>query len=204
LLAGAGIAVPRGVRLGRDEMPDAACAGLRPPFALKAIARALVHKSDAGGVALGLADAAAGMRDRLAGHGLEGFLVEEMAPAGHELVLGGLNDARFGPLVMVGLGGIFVELLRDFSLRLAPVGLEEAHAMLRELKGFKLLEGARGRPSSDKEAIARAIVDLSSFALAHAHEIVSCDINPFLVLSKGAVALDAVIVRKSLPEKEEE
>ncbi|MBV8766095.1 MAG: acetate--CoA ligase family protein, partial [Hyphomicrobiales bacterium] len=112
-------------------------------------------------------------------------------------------DPVFGPVVMVGLGGIFVELLRDVSLRLAPVGLEEAHAMLRELKGFKLLEGARGRPSSDKEAIARAIVDLSSFALAHAHEIVSCDINPFLVLSKGAVALDAVIVRKSLPEKEE-
>jgi acyl-CoA synthetase (NDP forming) len=120
-----------------------------------------------------------------------------MIAGGTEFVLGTNLDPVFGPVVMVGLGGIFVEILHDISLRLAPVGLAEAHAMLRELKGFALLEGARGRPPSDVEALARAIVDLSAFALAHAHDIVSCDINPFLVLTQGAVALDAVIVRKA-------
>ncbi|MBW0005364.1 MAG: acetate--CoA ligase family protein [Hyphomicrobiales bacterium] len=183
------------------------------PVVMKIASPDILHKSDIGGVLLGVASEAQvekGFEELLAcarrAHPearIQGCLIAPKIEGGTEIVLGANLDPVFGPVVMVGLGGIFVELLRDVSLRLAPVGLEEAHAMLRELKGFKLLEGARGRPSSDKEAIARAIVDLSSFALAHAHEIVSCDINPFLVLSKGAVALDAVIVRKSLPEKEE-
>ena len=183
------------------------------PVVMKIASPDILHKSDIGGVLIGVASEAQvekGFEELLAcarrAHPearIQGCLIAPKIEGGTEIVLGANLDPVFGPVVMVGLGGIFVELLRDVSLRLAPVGLEEAHAMLRELKGFKLLEGARGRPSSDKEAIARAIVDLSSFALAHAHEIVSCDINPFLVLSKGAVALDAVIVRKSLPEKEE-
>ena len=183
------------------------------PVVMKIASPDILHKSDIGGVLIGVASEAQvekGFEELLArarrAHPearIQGCLIAPKIEGGTEIVLGANLDPVFGPVVMVGLGGIFVELLRDVSLRLAPVGLEEAHAMLRELRGFKLLEGARGRPSSDKEAIARAIVDLSSFALAHAHEIVSCDINPFLVLSKGAVALDAVIVRKSLPEKEE-
>ncbi|MBV9432311.1 MAG: acetate--CoA ligase family protein [Hyphomicrobiales bacterium] len=183
------------------------------PVVMKIASPDILHKSDIGGVLIGVASEAQVEKgfEELLGRArrahpearIQGCLIAPKIEGGTEIVLGANLDPVFGPVVMVGLGGIFVELLRDVSLRLAPVGLEEAHAMLRELKGFKLLEGARGRPSSDKEAIARAIVDLSSFALAHAHEIVSCDINPFLVLSKGAVALDAVIVRKSLPEKEE-
>jgi hypothetical protein len=113
---------------------------------------------------------------------LQGCLVAPMVEGGTEIVLGANCDPVFGPVVMVGFGGVFVEILRDVSLRVAPVGRDEALRMLRELKGFALLEGARGRPPMDIEALAQALVDLSSFAVAHAHEIVSCDINPFLVL----------------------
>ncbi len=177
------------------------------PVVLKIASPDILHKSDIGGVLLGLASEAEVEKgfDELIGRArrahpdasIQGCLVAPRVEGGAEIVLGTNLDPVFGPVVMVGLGGIFVEVLHDISLRLAPVGIEEAHAMLRELKGFALLEGARGRPPSDIGALARAIVDLSSFALAHAHDIVSCDINPFLVLSKGAVALDAAIVRKA-------
>jgi acyl-CoA synthetase (NDP forming) len=176
------------------------------PVVMKIASPDILHKSDIGGVLIGLAnegDVEKGFDELLArarrAHPkarVQGCLVAPRIEGGIEIVLGANLDPVFGPVVMVGLGGIFVEILHDFSLRLAPVGLEDAHAMLRELKGFKLLEGARGRSRVDIEAVARAIVDLSSFALAHAHDIVSCDINPFLVLTKGAVALDAVILRK--------
>lgn len=177
------------------------------PVVLKIASPDILHKSDLGGVLLGLASDAEVEKgfDELIGRArrahpdasIQGCLVAPRIEGGAEIVLGTNLDPVFGPVVMVGLGGIFVEVLHDISLRLAPVGIEEAHAMLRELKGFALLEGARGRPPSDIGALARAIVDLSSFALAHAHDIVSCDINPFLVLSEGAVALDAAIVRKA-------
>ena len=182
------------------------------PVVMKIASPDIPHKSDIGGVMLGLAgedDVAKGfdeliLRARRAYPEalLQGCLVAPMIEGGTEIVLGANCDPVFGPVVMVGLGGVFVELLRDVSLRVAPVGGDEALRMLRELKGFALLEGARGRPPMDIEALAQALVDLSSFAVAHAHEIVSCDINPFLVLSKGAVALDAVIVRKSLSGEE--
>ena len=177
------------------------------PVVMKIASPDILHKSDIGGVLLGLASEAEvlkGFEELLArarrAHPrarIQGCLVAPRIEGGTEIVLGTNLDPVFGPVVMVGLGGIFVEILHDISLRLAPIGIEEAHAMLRELKGFALLEGARGRLPADIEAMARALVDLSSFAHAHAHEIVSCDINPFLVLSKGAVAVDAVIVRNS-------
>ena len=195
--------------LATDEKSAVAAArtiGL--PVVMKIASPDILHKSDIGGVLIGLASEAEvekGFGELLArarrahpAARLQGCLVAPMITGGTEFVLGAKNlDPVFGPVVMVGLGGIFVEILHDISLRLAPVGLAEARAMLRELKGFALLEGARGRPPSDIEALARAVVDLSSFALAHAHDIVSCDINPFLVLTDGAVALDAVIVRKA-------
>ncbi|MBV9136023.1 MAG: acetate--CoA ligase family protein [Hyphomicrobiales bacterium] len=181
------------------------------PVVMKIASPDIIHKSDMGGVLLGLASEAeveSGFDELLArarrAHPearIQGCLLAPRIEGGMELVLGTNFDPVFGPVVMVGLGGIFVEILHDIALRLAPVGIEEAHAMLRELQGFPLLEGARGRPAADIDAVARAIVDLSSFAHAHAHEIVSCDINPFLVLSKGAVAVDAVIVRKSGKEQ---
>ena len=119
-----------------------------------------------------------------------------MITGGTELILGTTTDPIFGPVVMVGLGGIFAEVFRDTALRTAPVTRDEAHAMLRELKAFALLDGARGRAPADVEAVAGAIVALSEFAVRHAADVAEIDINPLLVrdAGQGAIALDALIV----------
>jgi len=125
---------------------------------------------------------------------LEGVLVAPMVEGGVEVILGVQNDPIFGPVVMLGLGGIFVETLKDVSLNPAPIDRREAMRMIRALKGYALLSGARGRPRADVEALARALVALSRLALAYRDSIASIDINPFVVLPKGAVALDALIL----------
>jgi acyl-CoA synthetase (NDP forming) len=119
-----------------------------------------------------------------------------MISGGVETILGVKVDPAFGPVVLFGLGGIFVELLGDVTQRLAPFGVEEAHEMMREVKGFPLLDGVRGAESADVDALAEALSRLSLFAHENADRIESIDINPFLVLAKGqgAFAVDALIV----------
>ena len=120
-----------------------------------------MHKSDAGGVTLNVADASGvasaiatmAKKPDIASKNIEGWLVEEMIPAGREIVIGGLNDPQFGPLIMVGLGGIFVEILKDVAFRICPIMRAEAGDMLAELKGAALLDGARGEAPIDKEAL---------------------------------------------------
>lgn len=126
------------------------------------------------------------------------MLVAPMAPPGVEMILGVQRDPVFGPVVMVGMGGIYAELLDDVSLRIAPVDPEGAMNMVRELKAFPLLDGARGRPRADLDALVRAIVRLSVFAHQHADRIESIDINPFRVFEagRGAAALDAVLLTR--------
>jgi acyl-CoA synthetase (NDP forming) len=135
-------------------------------------------------------------RAEVAGVAPEGVLVAPMAAAGVETILGVQRDPLFGPAVMFGLGGVLVEVLGDVAFRLAPFGLDEAHRMIREIKGFKVLQGVRGAPPADLEALAEALVRLSVLAAAEAERIESIDVNPFLVLpeGQGAVALDALIV----------
>jgi succinyl-CoA synthetase beta subunit len=160
----------------------------------------LTHKSDVGGVRLNLSgDAvAAAAAEVLAIPGAEGCLVAQMAGPGVETIVGIQNDPVFGPLVMVGLGGVFVEVLRDVALRVCPVDEAEAVRMIDELKGVALLRGARGRPPADVAALARAIAGLSRFAVATADRIASVDVNPLLVrpAGQGVVALDAVLVAR--------
>jgi hypothetical protein len=131
----------------------------------------------------------------------EGLLVAPMLTGGTELILGSTRDAVFGPAVMVGLGGIHAEVFRDVAVLPAPVSLEEAADMLRGLKCFPLLDGARGQFKADVAAAAQAIVALSCFAAAHAGRVASVDINPLLVrkAGEGAVALDALIVPTGEP-----
>jgi acyl-CoA synthetase (NDP forming) len=182
------------------------------PVVMKVASPDILHKSDFGGVMLGLTsgdEVERGfdglIRRARRAHpdaSVHGCLIAPMIEGGVEIVLGTICDPIFGPVVMVGLGGIFVEVLRDVVLRVAPVDIAQAHEMLGELQGFAMLEGARGRPRMDVEALAQAVVDLSSFAVAHRHDIVSCDVNPFLVLTNGAVALDAAIVRNTPSGKE--
>ncbi|MEZ5650875.1 MAG: acetate--CoA ligase family protein [Burkholderiaceae bacterium] len=183
------------------------------PLAMKILSPDIQHKTDIGGVMLGVAgpEAAVEAFEHIVGTvslnapeaGIDGVVMSRMVSGGVELIVGVSRDPLFGPMVMVGLGGIHAEIFRDTALRPAPVSHDEALAMLRSLKSFPLLDGARGRPRADIDAAARAIANLSTFAARHADDIAEIDINPLLVLPDGALALDALLVRASAdtPEK---
>ena len=176
------------------------------PAALKIASPDIAHKSDAGGVALDLgsaeavAEAFAAVTDAArTAHPdarLEGVLVSPMAGDGVEVILGVQHDPTFGPVVLCGLGGVFVETLGDVAFRAAPFDAAEARRMVGELRGLPLLTGARGRPPADIDALADALAALSRFAAAHAGQIASAELNPVLVrpAGQGVVALDALIV----------
>lgn len=186
-----------------SEAADAA-ASIGFPVAMKICSPQILHKTDAGGVILGVGDERAACRafrelvsrarryDPAAA--IEGVLVERMAPAGEEIILG-LNRYDLGPLVMFGLGGIFVEVFQDVVFRLAPVGRSEAARMIREIRGFRLLSGFRGRPKADIEAIERAVVSLSHLASNHP-QIREMDINPLIVHpeGQGATLVDCRVI----------
>jgi acyl-CoA synthetase (NDP forming) len=178
------------------------------PVALKIQSPDIPHKTEAGGVRIGIADASAARAAfddivaNAATHAptarIDGVLVQQMVLGGTEVILGVNNDPRFGPALMVGLGGVFAEVMRDVSFRLAPITLSEAHEMIRELRGFAILDGARGRPKGDVEALAQALVRLSALALDLEGEIAELDINPLFVLpaGQGVLAGDALIKAK--------
>ena len=118
------------------------------------------------------------------------------ALGGVETVIGVVCDPVFGPAVMFGLGGVFVEVLKDVTFRLAPFGVDEAHRMIDEIAGRAMLDGVRGAPPADIAALAEALSKLSVFAAENADRIETIDVNPFIVLPEGAVAVDALIVPK--------
>ncbi len=144
--------------------------------------------------AAGAERAARELRSSLEAAGVcpEGFLVQRMAPAGAELIVGVVGDPRFGPLVAVGAGGTTAELIGDVQVRLAPVGPREAAAMLRELRTFPLLDGFRGAPRADVGAVEKIVERVAALAAAHP-EIVELDCNPVIAGADGAVIVDARI-----------
>jgi len=172
------------------------------PLVLKAFGDKLVHKSEAGAVAVGLADETAAaaafeaMVGRLAESDIEadGFLVQRHVCGGREAIIGITRDPAVGPLVMVGMGGVAVEVWRDASFRVAPITARDADEMLGELKGVRLLGPFRGQPAGDRAALKQALLRLAALAAAHP-EIVECDINPLLVMDEGngCVAVDVRI-----------
>jgi acyl-CoA synthetase (NDP forming) len=169
----------------------AAAAELGYPVAVKALG--LLHKSDAGGVALGIEDEQA-LEEALARMTTlsgEGYSVERMAPVddGIELIAGSIQDARFGPVVLVGLGGVYAELLDDTAVALAPVDVAQARELIRTLRGAPILTGARGRPPMNVAAAAEAVAALSRLA-ASRPDLAEIEINPLLVMPHGALALD--------------
>ena len=208
VLAHAGIPVVphRLARTAEDAVHAATELGY--PVVLKVVAPEIPHKTELGGVALRLNSAEAvraAFAEITARVGvtrpettLRGCLVAPMIEGVVETILGIQNDAAFGPMVALGLGGTLVEALGELVLRAAPIGLDDARAMIGELKGRRILRGMRGAPAADVEALAQAIVRLSRFAATHAGEIASLDINPFAVLpeGQGALALDAAIMRR--------
>ncbi|WP_312540981.1 acetate--CoA ligase family protein [Achromobacter mucicolens] len=190
---------------------DLRAAGQDIPVVLKVVSPDITHKSDVGGVKLNIlgedavrrayADIMAAVSQHRPDARVEGVLVAPMAPKGVECIAGVHCDPVFGPVVMFGLGGVFVEVLKDVTFRLAPFGRDEALDMIREIKGYALLQGARGAPPCDVDALADALATLSRFAHARAGDFSSVEINPLLALAEGqgAVALDAVVIWKGQP-----
>ena len=178
------------------------------PVVLKVVSAQILHKSDAGGVVLNIdnpQDVKRAFEDimtRAAEYNpdaeIKGVLVQKMAPSGSEVILGLNRYPIFGPLLMVGIGGIFVEVFQDVVFRLAPIGRNEARRMIRQIKGYRLFQGFRGRPPADVEIIEKSMVSLSNLATNHP-EIVELDINPLLVHNRneGATAADCRIILKA-------
>lgn len=208
-LAAAGISVPR------EEVVASADAAVRSaqatgyPVVLKIASEDIAHKTEIGGVALNLQDddAVRQAYDRLMANAqkhapqarLDGVLVAPMVRGGVELIAGVSRDPVFGPVVMVGLGGIYAEILKDVAVQVAPVSEDEALRMIRSLRMFPLLDGARGQPKADVAAAARTVARLSEFACRHVNDVAEIDMNPILVKpeGEGVLVLDALMVPTS-------
>jgi acyl-CoA synthetase (NDP forming) len=194
LVAALGIPVARSA-IARDGAAAAQIAeNLGFPVAVKSADPHLLHKTEAGALALGLADAAAVRAAALRVAGDGPVIVQEQVPAGVEMIVGVQNDAELGAFVLVGLGGIWTEILDDVVIRAAGLREGEAAEMLRELRGYALLAGARGSDPVDLGAVIEVIERLDQLATAHAGLLESVDLNPVIATPTGVVAVDAVVV----------
>ena len=205
IVAAYGVSVPEGTMVASPDALPQALAVLRPPWVLKIVSPDILHKTEAGGVRTGLANAAdvvAAMRSmaeraRAQAARVDGYLLEETAPAGLEIVIGGVRDASFGWLLMFGLGGILVEYLQDVAFRICPVTRLDAEEMIAEIKAHALLDGVRGGTGVDRAALVDALLAIGGEhgLLAEAGgELAELDLNPLLASKHGIVAVDARIV----------
>ncbi len=173
------------------------------PVVMKIVSTGISHKSDVGGVVVGLRDAKAvrkaykEMLERVAEAApnakIDGVAIQSMAKQGTEIIVGSTTDPQFGPVLMFGLGGVFVEVLKDVAFRVVPLEERDAKQMVREIKGLPILQGVRGQEPADLEAIEALILRVSDFIEAHP-EIAELDLNPVFAYSDGALAVDARIV----------
>jgi acyl-CoA synthetase (NDP forming) len=199
-----GIATPRRESIAAGQASALTTCGLEFPIALKVVSPDLPHKTEAGGVRIGIADivalrhALAEMQRSVSAYKpdarIRGWLIEEMAQ-GVEFIIGALNNPSFGPLVMVGMGGIHAELFKDVARRYAPFGVDAARELLLTLKGARILQGYRGKPACDIDALAEAVSRVSWLIADHADRVSEVEINPVIVgrQGAGATAVDAVI-----------
>jgi len=206
LLADAGLPVVE-ARLARTRDEAIAIAGeLGYPVALKVVSGQISHKSDVGGVKLGLDDAddvarafdailqsaAKAVPDAT----IDGVSVQRMADPGIEVIAGMTTDPQFGPVLMFGLGGVLVEVLKDVAFRVVPITPRDARQMVRDIQGFPLLQGYRGQEPADLDALEGLLLKLSAFIEAHP-DVAELDLNPIFAYPKGAVAVDARIALSS-------
>src|SRR5659263_42837 len=198
LLAKYEIAVTRESMAQSADEAYAIALQIGTPVAMKISSPDISHKSDVGGVELNIvAGEAKATYDMIMSRikkavpdaRIEGILVQQMAPPGHEMIVGLKKDAQFGHALMFGLGGIFVEVYKDVSFRVAPIGIKEALDMISEIKGYPILKGIRGRKPADIDAIARVLVSVSE--MAQKENIIELDINPLIAGETGAIAVDA-------------
>jgi acyl-CoA synthetase (NDP forming) len=198
LLGSLGIQTPRGIACDNEDEARRALDVLCAPLAVKLLDATVLHKTEVGGVHLGVSTpddldlALRGLRDS----GAHRFLLEEMSEGGLDLIVGARRDPVFGPVVLFGLGGTVAEALADVSIRAAPLSVEEARNMPSELSGRQLLQGWRGAPRLDSQALADIVVTLGDLLTAHP-ELDEVEINPLRLSSQGLVALDAVITTRS-------
>jgi acyl-CoA synthetase (NDP forming) len=200
-----GIPAVRSVMAATVEEATAAADKMGYPVAVKIVAEQISHKSDVGGVQLNLrnAPAVATACEDMLGRihkaypqvKIDGVLVQPMITGGRELILGGRQDPQFGPVVLVGLGGIFVEIFEEVMVRVAPISLEVAREMIDGLRGAAILKGARGHQKADIEALVQALLRLSQL-LVDFPDVKEVDINPLRVFAEGegCAALDARII----------
>jgi succinyl-CoA synthetase beta subunit len=196
LLADWGVPVVAAEVAHSPEEALAAAGRVGWPVALKTAARGVVHKSDVGGVLLGLdgPERLAAAYAELAGRLGPRVTVAAMAGPGVELALGVVDDPQFGPLVMVAAGGVLVEVLRDRRFALPPFGHHQAMAMLDRLAVRPLLDGVRGAPPADLDAVADAVARLSTLAVDLGPDLAALDVNPLIAGPDGCVAVDALVV----------
>lgn len=197
-----GISTPNSIVVRNAGQVDNALTGMTAPFVVKIMSKDILHKSDSGGVTLNL-ESAASVKDSINAMldipsireaKIDGFLVEEMVRKGTEIVIGAVRDPQFGHMLMVGLGGIFVEVLKDVAFRICPVSRADAYDMLEELQGKKILDGIRGQQAVNRDAIVNILMNiggenglLANFGM----ELQELDINPIIATDKEAVAVDA-------------
>jgi acyl-CoA synthetase (NDP forming) len=203
ILAEAGIPVAKATlaRTPQEAAEAATKAGF--PVVLKIVSPDITHKSDVGGVRVGLRsveevrsafdDIVASVKSKQPEARIEGVAVQPMAPQGTEVIVGMSKDPQFGPVLMFGLGGIFVEVLKDVAFRIVPLEPRDARQMIREIKGFPVLQGVRGQEPADLEALESLLLKLSEFVEAHP-EIDELDLNPVFAYKDGCLAVDARIV----------
>jgi acetyl-CoA synthetase (ADP-forming) len=173
------------------------------PVVLKIVSPEIIHKSDVGGVLVDLKTSAevreayekilGNMEKRKPDAEITGVLVQEMAPESTQVIVGATKDPQFGPALMFGLGGVFVEVLNDVTFRIAPLTEREAQEMITEVKAYPILKGYRGQPPADIKTIVQILLDTSRLVMEH-QEIKELDLNPVMVYEKGAKTVDARII----------
>lgn len=199
LLSNYGLSVIRHIFVPAAKDPLEAAKKLAFPQVLKVVSPDLIHKSDAGGVKLGLNNpkdfksAHQELKTKFSKKPMAGWLLAKMAEPGTEVVIGMTRDPQFGPALMFGLGGVFVEVFKDVAFRVLPLNAKEALSMIKEIKGYSILAGARGQKPLDIEALAEALVQVGQIAQDHP-EIAEIDLNPVIVYNKGYKVVDARVI----------
>ena len=203
LLHQAGVPVERAVLVTTEKEARIQAEQIGYPVVLKIVSPDISHKSDIGGVKVGLDDGdavtaafeeiMANAKKSAPDASITGIAVQRMAREGTEVIVGVTTDAQFGPVVMFGLGGIMVEVMKDVSFRVVPVAERDATQMIDEIKGKAILDGVRGQPPVDKAAIRSVILQVSEFVERNP-DVLELDLNPMLVYPDGAIAVDARIV----------
>jgi acetyl-CoA synthetase (ADP-forming) len=187
-----GLSVPDGVFIPKGARLPEVGPRLSYPLAAKVSSSSIASKSDVKGIRLGIKnedELKTAVPELMSIERAEGVLVEEMAPQGLEVIIGGIIDGQFGPIVMFGLGGVFVELFRDVSFGLAPLKSDEALRLVKQVKGYRLLKGYRGNPPIDMDALMNIIVSVSEIMATGM--VKEMDLNPVSLYDKGAMILDA-------------